>query len=60
MEKLIEEFTIFVPLCKDQLELQTISNFFVVFPTSVSGGGELKKKNKNKTPLFCFFHFLQY
>lgn len=50
MEKLNTEFTIFIPLCKDQLELQTIPTSFVVFPTSVSGGGD-KKQNKNPTAL---------
>lgn len=44
MEKLNTEFTISVPLCKNQLELQTIPTSFAVFPTSVSGGGDKKPK----------------
>lgn len=57
MEKLNIEFTIFIPLYKDQLELQTIPISFVVFPTSVSGGGDKKtKQNPNCYDSVTFYN----
>jgi len=57
MEKLNTEFTIFTPLCKDQLELQTKPTFFIVFQPQVSGGGDKKpKQNPHCSDSLIFYN----